>query len=240
MRSHLDAPERHPLRPLASVAGPVAVVAPHPDDESLACGGLLASLAAAGVPARVVVMTDGTGSHPNSQAYPPDRLRALREAETVAALAALGLRADAVHFLRLPDGRLARLGDATDAAVASIASALDGAATVVAPWDGDPHPDHVATAALAEAACARLDPAPRRVAYPVWAWVRGDLAPADGTPWRLDVAAVRGRKRQAVAAHRSQTTALIDDDPEGFVLSPEVLAWFDRDWELFWDVDANS
>ncbi|WP_420455144.1 PIG-L deacetylase family protein [Rubrivirga sp.] len=236
MTSHLDAPERHPVRPLASVAGPVAVVAPHPDDESLACGGLLASLAAAGVPARVVVVTDGAGSHPNSQAYPPDRLRALRQAETVAALDALGLGADAVRFLGLPDGALADLGEAIEAAVAALADALAGAATVFAPWDGDPHPDHIATAMLAESACARLDPAPRRVAYPVWAWVRGDLAPTEGTPWRLDVSAARDRKRRAVAAHRSQTTTLIDDDPDGFVLSPDVLARFDRDWELFWDL----
>ena len=236
MRSHLDTPERHPLRPLASVAGPVAVVAPHPDDESLACGGLLARLAAAGVPARVVVVTDGAGSHPNSRSHPPDRLRALRETETVAALQALGLGPGAAHFLRQPDGRLAQLGDATEAVVAALAGALDGAETVFAPWDRDPHPDHVATARLASAACARLGTVPRRVAYPVWAWVRGDEPATDGTPWRLDVSAVRGRKLAAVAAHRSQTTALIRDDPDGFVLSPEVLAHFDRDWELFWDL----
>ncbi len=236
MRSHLDAPERHPVRTLGSVAGPVVVVAPHPDDESLACGGLLASLARAGVPTRVVVVTDGTGSHPNSQVYPPDRLQALRQAETLAALWALGLGPEAARFLGLPDGFLAHLGGAAEAAIATLVGALDGAATVVAPWHGDPHPDHVATATLVDAACARLGPPPRQVAYPVWAWVRGDDVPTEGTPWRLDVSAVRDRKRRAVAAHRSQTTGLIADDPDGFVLSPDMLSLFDRGWELFWDV----
>ncbi len=236
MRSHLDTPERHPLRALDTVGGPVAVVAPHPDDESLACGGLLALLARDGVAARVAVVTDGTGSHPNSLAYPRQRLREVREAETVAALDALGLPRDAVRFLGQPDGRLAHLGDATEAAVAALAEALDGAATVVAPWAGDPHPDHIATAVLVAAACDRLAAPPRQVAYPVWAWVRGDEPATRGTPWRLDVSAVRDRKRAAVAAHRSQTTALIDDDPDGFVLSPEILSRFDRGWELFWDL----
>ena len=233
MRSFLEAPERHPLRPLDTVAGPVAVVAPHPDDESLACGGLLAGLASAGVAVRVVVVTDGTGSHPASLRYPPGRLRALREAETLAALAALGLTASAVRFLRQPDGRLGACEPAP--IVSTLAGAIGDARTVVAPWDRDPHPDHVATAALVATACARLG-TPRRVAYPVWAWLRGEEAPATGTPWRLDIAAVRDRKRRAVAAHRSQTTALIDDDPDGFVLSAQLLAPFDRDWELFWDL----
>ena len=91
MSSLLIDPERHPLRPGDSVRtlGRTVVLAPHPDDESLGCGGLLARLAAHGVPARVVVVTDGAQSHPGSAAYPPERLRALREAEARAAVAAL-------------------------------------------------------------------------------------------------------------------------------------------------------
>ena len=40
------------------------VLAPHADDESLGCGGLISELAAQGRPPVVVVVTDGTGSHP--------------------------------------------------------------------------------------------------------------------------------------------------------------------------------
>ena len=53
------------------------VVAPHPDDESLACGGLIAEARAQGRLVRVVIVSDGTGSHPASKAYPNARLRDL-------------------------------------------------------------------------------------------------------------------------------------------------------------------
>ncbi len=52
---------------IAAGAAPIVVLAPHPDDESLGCGALLAA-AFAGKGARVVCLTDGSGSHPGSRA----------------------------------------------------------------------------------------------------------------------------------------------------------------------------
>ena len=46
--------------------GPIIVLAPHPDDETLGCGGLLAACAAAQIPAHIFVLTDGSLSHPNN------------------------------------------------------------------------------------------------------------------------------------------------------------------------------
>ena len=240
MPSLLLDPERHPLRTAdtALALGATAVLAPHPDDESLGCGGLLALLADAGAPTRVVVVTDGCGSHPNSAAYPAERLRTLREAEARAAVDALGLDEAAVTFLRHADCGLPDEGtEAFDAAARELAEALAGAETVVVPWRRDPHCDHVGTWALACAAAARMDEPPRWIEYPVWAWPNADtdVAPQDGEAraWRLDIAPVLDRKRAAVAAHRSQTTDLIDDDPDGFTLAPDMLAHFERPWELF-------
>src|SRR5437762_25173 len=71
--------------------GPLLVLAPHPDDESLGCGGLIAEACGRGQDVHVVILTDGTGSHPNSRAWPRHRLKALREAEAREAVAALGL-----------------------------------------------------------------------------------------------------------------------------------------------------
>ncbi|WP_412069658.1 PIG-L deacetylase family protein [Rubrivirga sp. IMCC43871] len=234
----LEEPERWPLRePEAALdLGRTVVVAPHPDDESLGCGGLLAILGDAGLDPRVVVVTDGSRSHA-SAAYPPDRLAALREGEALAAVSALGLGADAVSFLRHPDCGVPGLND--EAAVAGLADALREAETVVVPWRRDPHCDHEDAWALARAAVACLDAPPRWLEYAVWAWEHAatDRAPRpdEVRPWRLDIADVLGRKRAAVAAHVSQTTRLIDDDPDGFVLEGRVLAHFDRDWELYLD-----
>jgi len=67
-------------------SGTCLVLAPHPDDESLGCGGLIAACCAAGRPPVVAVLTDGSGSHPGSRAFPPTRLAAIRKAEVTAAV----------------------------------------------------------------------------------------------------------------------------------------------------------
>src|SRR3984893_10953906 len=47
--------------------GGIVVVAPHPDDETLGCGGLIALASQLGRNIQVVVISDGVGSHPNSR-----------------------------------------------------------------------------------------------------------------------------------------------------------------------------
>jgi LmbE family N-acetylglucosaminyl deacetylase len=78
-------------------------VAPHPDDETLGCGGLISLLAQNGAAFYIVFVTDGSASHRNSTAWPTARLAAQREQEARNALVCLGI-AHAPHlFLRLPD-----------------------------------------------------------------------------------------------------------------------------------------
>jgi LmbE family N-acetylglucosaminyl deacetylase len=96
----------------------VVVVAPHPDDEVLGAGGLLARLARDGTPATVVYVTSGDGYHEAAGLDPamcpttPWRLRDLgrtRDAEARVATSRLGLRPDQLRFLGFPDGSLAEL-----------------------------------------------------------------------------------------------------------------------------------
>jgi LmbE family N-acetylglucosaminyl deacetylase len=229
--------EALPFADLDEVApGTSLILAPHPDDESLGCGGLIAALCDAGRPPVVVCVTDGTGSHPGSKAYPPPQLKALREQELLSAVAILGLGKDRVRFLGLPDTRSPQMGPDFEQAVHDLTTLvrLSRVTTLFATWHHDPHCDHQASAVLAEAV-ARSCGIDRRL-YPVWGW----LLPANQTlpaetihGFRLDITEGLHRKRQAIATHASQYSDLIIDDPDAFRLPAGLLAVFDRSFEVF-------
>jgi LmbE family N-acetylglucosaminyl deacetylase len=61
----------------------------------------------------------------------------------------------------------------------------------------------------------------------------GEFSDGSVTTWRLDVSQFVELKQQAIATYRSQTTNLIDDAPEGFRLTPQMLANFTRPWEVY-------
>ncbi len=238
-------PESLPLRPASAALafGRTCVVAPHPDDESLACGGAITLLRRAGIPVFVLFISDGTGSHPSSRLYPQERLRDLREAEARAALACLNVPETLSAFLRLRDTAVPGEGEAGfHDAVARCREHLVAFApeTVLLPWRRDYHCDHRATWEIVQAAIAANGDGPVRphlVEYPVWVYdhLLEGYAPRPGemTAWRLDIADAMARKQAAVQCHRSQYTDLIADDPEGFRLLPEVLARFTRPWEVY-------
>ena len=224
-----------PLDTLVNGKG-VVVVAPHPDDESLGCGGLIAEARRLGRAVRLVVVTDGCGSHTHSALYPPERLRSLREDETRAAVAELGLAPEHVRFLRLPDAHAPSTGSKAEAAATAILEEVDAcdAGAVFVTWGHDPHCDHQASAAIVGLAQARR-PGLRAFAYPVWGWTLPPDTEVGPAPegYRLDVSAHGAAKGRAVAAHRSQTTDLIHDDPTGFRLAPEMIAHFEGPYEIF-------
>jgi len=240
--SPLHDPLALPLYPaeVARQCGPTLIVAPHQDDESLGCGGLIALLRSYAVPVTVVFVSDGTGSHPQSRAFPPNRLRDTREAEAREALQILGVASDAVRFMRYRDTAvpLQHTADFVPAA-ARVRQVLTEVRpeTIVMPWRRDPHCDHRAAWQLICAALAEQQRQPRLLEYPIWVWElagEGDL-PLIGevNGWRLDITTVLAQKQAAIAAHRSQLGQLIDDDPSGFCLLPHVLEHFAHPWEIY-------
>lgn len=229
-----------PVRPLAAMlqAGPPLVLAPHPDDESLGCGGTIAACVAAGAPPFVVIATDGAGSHPGSIAFPPERLCRLRAEEAVAAVAELGLAPDRIAILGLPDTACPSQGPVFEAAAARLADIVreHGLGSIVSTWRHDPHCDHLAAHHLAARAAALARCA--HLAYPVWGLTLPPDAELDGklpTGFRIDIAQHLPTKRRAIAAHRSQYAGVVDDDPDGFQLQRDFLARFDGHYETFLD-----
>lgn len=241
-QSPLTDPAALPLRSESTVTefGSTLVVAPHPDDESLGCGGAIALLRSVGCAVQVLVISDGTLSHPRSRRYPAPALRALREAETQLALSILGVDPGAVTFLRLQDGSIPTseaVGFEQTVSACRKYLVKRAPKTIFLPWRWDPHPDHRATWQLIRTALMCLQLSPHLIEYPIWDWdpeQRGILPQSDAvTGWRLDISSVLELKLRAIAAYRSQTTNLINDDPDGFRLTPEMLTNFAQPWEVY-------
>ena len=175
--------------------------APHPDDESLGCGGLIAACCAGARPPLVVVLTDGSGSHRGSRLFPPAKLISVREAEVTEAVRILGLPVERLMFLREQDTKAPHAGSAFDAVVRRLADFVPafGCTTIVAPWCFDPHCDHEAAAKIA-CETARVTGI-RRLAYPIWGWTLADDTPIEETAvrgWRLEIAPYLTAKRRAI------------------------------------------
>lgn len=221
---------------------PFVVLSPHPDDETLGTGGLIAESRANGVVVDVIIVTDGSGSHPNSVRYPRQTLVDLRYSEVHQAALALGLQVDRVTFLGLPDTLAPKSGPLFNAAVQKTVDLIrsSGAASLFSTWECDPHCDHEATAEMAKAV-RRMCPGLALWAYPIWGWHLEASSETHRPPpkaYRIDISSYRDRKLHAIAAHTSQMTDLIDDDVNGFRFDAKSLAPFLGQYEYFIEVPA--
>ena len=191
----------------------VLVIAPHPDDETLATGGLLQRSMAAGGAVRVVFVTDGE-NNPWPQRLverkwrlgPSVRTRwaKRRRAETLEALACLGVPTSSAVFLHFPDQGLTSLLLAGGGSlVSALATELRKwrPTLVAAPAPADRHPDHSALAVLLRLAIDRLAGADG--GFSQIAYIVHGVPPAGA--FRLPLAPVeRDRKYRAILCHRSQ------------------------------------
>ncbi len=204
------------------------IVAPHPDDETIGAFGLIRRLRAIGTTIRVIVVTDGAGSHRASPRWPRDRLVRERRRETLRAMRRLGIGHGAVRFLGLPDGDLPDLADECHRRLGR--AIRPGADLIVGPAAADDHADHrVVAKALGR---IRL-PGGRRMAYQVWP-IR--IHAARSRILGLDQRA-RMAKRRTIAAYRTQA-GLINDDADGFAIDHRQLAAFTGPREYYREIRA--
>ena len=238
--------------------GDLMVLAPHPDDESLGCGGLIALMSKAGARVSVVFVTNGAASH-TSKTHPPEQLIELRKKEAMEACCILGVQEKDIHFLGQRDSGLSRFNESELKTLGQQIGALfqEGRFKALAiPWRRDPHPDHVVVNQLGAIALQGLDVRssekehrtkkehPIIIEYPVWLWRHGELEDwpeeSEVLPYRMDISEVYDTKWQAINCHRTQLGGVIDDDPNGFVLTPHMLAPFATNLEYFFVAPRND
>ena len=199
----------------------MTVVAPHPDDETLAAGGLMFDLVQAGWDVSIVVVTDGAASHPDVK-----DLAEVRADECRKALQTLGVSRPPT-FLGFPDGRAgANLGKVASA----LQRTLRDADVIVGPRVDDYHSDHCATANALDIAFDRSGPA--RLQYAIWGWDHlsaDELSAATGTAFYPSADALVA-KRSALQQYKSQISDLYGQ----VIVDDSVIHRHSSESEIFW------
>jgi LmbE family N-acetylglucosaminyl deacetylase len=175
------------------------VLAPHPDDESIGCGGLIAKWIEDGRSASIVFLSDGSrGAKAEvDKASAGEALASLRRREALEAIQRLG-GAEAV-FLGLQDGALS----ANEVPLSEhLRKQVSGwhPDVIALPYVTDRHPDHTAVAPALLRALDGLDPRTRPttfLCYEIWSPLQAVIV--------VDVTAQADRKVAAINAHSSQT-----------------------------------
>ena len=214
------------------------VLAPHSDDETLGCGGLLFRKRAAGASIAVAYLTDGSASHPDHPTLTPAALAAQRQDEARQAMRLLGVADRDLHFLNLRDGTLADL-DPTAArdAIDRIGRVLQQVqpAEIFLPCRQDGSSEHNAAFLLVQRALALAGLRPRVLEFPVWSWWNPLLLAkplvTSRQVWRLDFHDDKAVKEKALACYKSQVTALLPGTQP--MLSEEFLSFFSHGEEFF-------
>lgn len=184
------------------------VLAPHPDDETLGAGALIAEASRAGRLAGLVYLTDGSGSHENPSGR-SGRLVSTRRREAGSAVFRLsGSRRVVPLHLGWKDAAPAPPESGAFSLAARKLAALcrrrrvDALAVTAL---HEPHCDHAAAARLAYAVQALAKRRLLVAEYLVWggAFDRGSHRTVRTQPMPA------GKRRHALRAHRSQLTAAL-------------------------------
>ncbi|MFN0263975.1 PIG-L deacetylase family protein [Tepidamorphus sp. 3E244] len=214
-------------------SGDVLALVPHPDDESLAMGGAIAAASSAGRQVHVVMVTDGARSHPNSRTHPPHVLSALRRRELADAVSVLTGDRGTIVWLGYPDMAAPDSAEAFGTIGRRISTLFFDVTAIWTTWNGDPHPDHQRVWRLGEWLASRKR-IPKLFGCPVWGRVQTPVEGASSEGMlRFPTADYRFIKARAIAAHGSQMTGLIADDPEGFRMPRDLAQHFVEADEIF-------
>ncbi|MBF2006525.1 MAG: PIG-L family deacetylase [Chlorogloeopsis fritschii C42_A2020_084] len=208
---------------------PAMVFAPHQDDETFGCGGMIALKRELGVPVKVVFLTDG---HKSYFQIKPEDIVQVRKQEATSALNILGVESpEDIYFIDQPDGELRHISseqqlDTINQLVKLLKSFQP--AEVYVPHQKDKHPDHEATYDLVQAALKESGIQAQVFQYPIWLFwkmpplFRVNLQPL-GQSYKLSIKSVFNKKQQAIQVYGSQRHTLPFSFMRRFFLPSEIF-----------------
>jgi LmbE family N-acetylglucosaminyl deacetylase len=168
----------------------VLVISPHPDDESIGCGGTLRKHVLEGDAVEAVFLTSGEkGGH----AMAPHEVARRREDEARRAAAILGI--GRLEFYHEPDGALS----ATPLVVERIRARIDEwhPDVIYLPHDQEMHADHRAAVEILRQALRNTPLRPQVLMCEIW-------TPIQRIDEIVDISSYVEPKRAAICAHESQ------------------------------------
>lgn len=236
------------LHILNHIEGTALVFAPHQDDETLGCGGLIALKRQQNIPVHVAFLTDGSAcyesiAHQGVTVMPSSEIVSMRQAEAVAALGHLGVESSAIHFLDQPDQFLGQLSNSDHTALVDRLVTL---IQTVAPqqiyvtYREDVHGDHKASYRVVRDAIEQLDPSIQASIqlweYPIWTFwnyqrFSAMLRNKQLKFCRLPIHTVHSQKQAALQCYRSQYEQL--PGTHSPVLSSEFMQYLSSVSEVF-------
>lgn len=186
------------------------IIAPHADDEILGCGALIGTVSQCDRIAAIAFLTDSAGSHPCETDHARRQLATLRRREADAAIRTMSAAAPEPIFLAWPDAHPHPIGSpGFERTVTRLAKLCNqsGVDAIAVTGRDEPHCDHVAAFEVAQATARRAMRPTRLFEYVVWA-----PHPPGRDFIAVKTAAVGiGRRKAALAQHRSQMTPLAGD-----------------------------
>lgn len=149
-----------------NLSGSVLIIAPHPDDEAIGCGGLIARLVAEGNAPHVAILTGGGGSLRGHGDFPETDVIAARRKLSLNAARELGMPEDNILFLDFVDGSISARPEGELERLRNLIAELKPA-NILVPHSGEGWPDHLAARKIG----LELAPADTNVyEYCVWMW----------------------------------------------------------------------
>ncbi|WP_022661594.1 PIG-L deacetylase family protein [Paucidesulfovibrio longus] len=210
------------------------VIAPHPDDETIACAGMIMERIRQGRSVSVVLLTDGSKSHSACFGIEddptPERLAKIRAEEFRRVLALLGVDQKKVAALGFPDTALAQ---STAQASEALQALLDGKdiAEIVYPSAYDMHRDHQAAHYIVNNTLSRMNICPRRICYTIWPEPDRKLPEPD---FVMDIADHLDTKHKAMALYASQLERISPKQPEAVLPAAFLEPVLNCPVERFW------
>jgi LmbE family N-acetylglucosaminyl deacetylase len=196
----------------------IVVFAPHPDDETLGCGGTIAKRLSEGYEVFVVSMTDGRNALSTifgiTKAPTPKEMKEIRRNELIKAMEVLGVPKGNIVFFDFEDGKLLYHSRAAATKAFKILNELKPV-EIYFPHERDHNPDHQAANIILRDCIRNLHFSAHAYKYSlgqrfsrvgwliarVFDFVRNNLV-------YVDVSQFLDQKEEAIKVYRSQTTRI--------------------------------